>query len=286
MKQWLISQYGGASRIVNDIVNALGRKPKPALNNRNEKHNYYTAITSALQRLERLAKVSSINNIELDICLYSQGTLITLSNLLLPRDYDNWVRKMTSRNLDFNNPAGEETFRCFQSVCIAERNITEASRNQEKTLSPKPKPKNKNVFKARHAPDSSSDDESNNSIHATSYHNKQWYPTSLKFPCPIGNHKHKMSTCAEFFTFSPVERWNKMDKGKVCYCCLLPKNVCIPKKCTNEAGVPNSLKCQECKAKRFILQEERTCQFSGCVQYNQEGSGNLYWKVWNFSSGL
>ena len=247
MKQWLISQYGGASRIVNDIVNALGRKSKPALNNRNEKHNYYTAITSALQRLERLAKVSSINKIELDICLYSQGTLITLSNLLLPRDYDNWVRKMTSRNLDFNNPAGEETFRCFQSVCIAERNITEASRNQEKALSPKPKSKNKNVFKARHAPDSSSDEEPSNSIHATSYHNKQWYPTSLKFPCPIGNHKHEMSTCAEFFAFSPVERWNKMDKGKVCYCCLLPKNVCIPKKCTNEAGVPNSLKCQECK---------------------------------------
>ena len=69
MKQWLILNYGGASRIVNDIVNNLSLKSKPESGSIGEKYAYYAAITSALQRLEKLAKVSSINKIELDNCL-------------------------------------------------------------------------------------------------------------------------------------------------------------------------------------------------------------------------
>ena len=38
-----------------------------------------------------------------------------------------------------------------------------------------------------------------------------------------------------------------MEKGKICYCCLLPKNVCTTKKCLNEDSVPATLKCNDCK---------------------------------------
>ena len=37
-----------------------------------------------------------------------------------------------------------------------------------------------------------------------------------------------------------------MDKGKLCYACLLPKDVCTVRKCKFETKVPETLKCQGC----------------------------------------
>ena len=45
---------------------------------------------------------------------------------------------------------------------------------------------------------------------------------------------------------SPVERWNKIDKGKLCYSCLCPKDVCTTQRCSQESKVPESLKCHGC----------------------------------------
>ena len=58
MKQWLIKNYGGPSRIVGDIIGNLTRKPKPASGNRKEKFAFYSAITGAMQGLDRLSRVS------------------------------------------------------------------------------------------------------------------------------------------------------------------------------------------------------------------------------------
>ena len=55
MKQWLIKNYGGPSRIVGDIIGNLIHKPKPAIGNRKEKFVFNSAITGAMQRLERCA---------------------------------------------------------------------------------------------------------------------------------------------------------------------------------------------------------------------------------------
>ena len=71
-------------------------------------------------------------------------------------------------------------------------------------------------------------------------------PAGLKFPCPIGNHKHEVSTCPDFFNFSPVDRWDKIETGRMCYTCLKPKNVCKSRKCENIARVPEVLKCAIC----------------------------------------
>ena len=35
-----------------------------------------------------------------------------------------------------------------------------------------------------------------------------------------------------------------MEKGKVCYTCLKPKDVCSTKRCGFDTKVPNTLKCQ------------------------------------------
>ena len=71
MKTWLISNYGGPSRIVGDIINNLSRKTKPTSGNRKDKFVFYSAITGAIQRLERLSRVNYINRTELESCLLS-----------------------------------------------------------------------------------------------------------------------------------------------------------------------------------------------------------------------
>ena len=101
------------------------------------------------------------------------------------------------------------------------------------------------MFKVQESKQDSSDEESGAEIYAT-FHNKKWYPANLKFSCPIGNHKHELNTSAEFFSLNPVERWNKMDKGKLCYSCLYPKDVCSTRRCSREILVPETLKCHGC----------------------------------------
>ena len=76
---------------------------------------------------------------------------------------------------------------------------------------------------------------------------KPWNPPSgLKFLCPVTNHKHEVSTCAEFFNFSPLGRWEKIEKGRMYYFCLKPKTVCKTRKCENVSNVPEVLKCAVC----------------------------------------
>ena len=61
---------------------------------------------------------------------------------------------------------------------------------------------------------------------------KTWNPPAgLKFPCPVGNHKHEVSMCPDFFNFSPMDRWEKIEPGRMCYTCLKTK------KCVNLGNV-------------------------------------------------
>ena len=71
MKQWLIKNYEGPSRIVGDIIGNLTRKPKPASGNKKVKFAFYSAITGAMQRLERLSRFRYIDRTELESCLLS-----------------------------------------------------------------------------------------------------------------------------------------------------------------------------------------------------------------------
>ena len=44
MKDWLIKNYGGPSRIVGDIISNLSRKPKPVGGNRKDKFVFYLLL--------------------------------------------------------------------------------------------------------------------------------------------------------------------------------------------------------------------------------------------------
>ena len=98
-KQWLIKNYGGSSRIVGNIVSNLTRKPKPATGNQKEKLAFYSAFTGAIQRLERLSRLSYIDSTELEACLLSRSTLSSMVGLLPITEYDLWVREMTISGL-------------------------------------------------------------------------------------------------------------------------------------------------------------------------------------------
>ena len=76
---------------------------------------------------------------------------------------------------------------------------------------------------------------------------KPWNPPSgLKFPCPMADHKHEVSACAEFFALSPLDRWEQIDKGRMCFSYLKPKTICKSRKCTNYGNVPKVLKWAIC----------------------------------------
>ena len=76
---------------------------------------------------------------------------------------------------------------------------------------------------------------------------KPWNPPpGLKFPCQLTNHKHEVSTCAEFFSVSPLDCWEKIEKGRMCFSCLKSRSVCKTRKCNNVASVPEILKWAVC----------------------------------------
>ena len=111
----------------------MSKRSTPAPENRKEKISYYSAITGAIQRLERLSRVTHINGAELGSCQLSRSTLSSLIKLLPIAEYDRWVREMTIAGLDFRNPVGLETFSCFKRVCLVERNKNESSGDNSNT---------------------------------------------------------------------------------------------------------------------------------------------------------
>ena len=89
------------------------------------KFGFFSAITGAIQRLERLSRVSFVDSGELEACLLSRSSLSNLISLLPSDEHDFWVREMSKNSLDFRNPEGLDTFNCFKRVCEVERNTNE-----------------------------------------------------------------------------------------------------------------------------------------------------------------
>ena len=161
---------------------------------------------------------------------------------------------MTKQGLDFRNPVGLSTFECFKCVCIMERNTAEIGRPAEpKPVQNSPRNRTKPQLSTHQVNYYSSKDEQDlitvhsSSAAPTQAKHTQWsFTQSLKYPCPIANHKHKITSCAEYFVYSPAERWAKKDKVRICYCCLKPKSICQSRRCSNKATVPKVLKCLVC----------------------------------------
>ena len=225
-----------ASRIVNDTITALAKKKKPSPGSAKDRYKFYSEIVVSILRLERLTKEKLIDTVQLNDCLHSRSTLHLL--------------EMTRRDIDHNNPVGPLMFTCFKDFCMIERNAMEGGLADE----PEPvKLKTKTAHGARFTSDESSSDESITAIHAAgsgvgpgSSSTKPWYPSGLRFPCPLDNHKHETTACTQFFGLCPKERWNRIERRRVCYTCMKPRDVCKGPKCSNYKKVPEILLCSGC----------------------------------------
>ena len=129
MREWLVQNYGGAARIINDTVMALARRKRPAVNDWANRYLHISAIIAALQRLEKLICSNPTLGLELKDCLYSRNSLNSLTKLLISQDYDEYIKEMTRRDLDWRNPLGEDTYKCFRYTCVMEKNMLEAARD-------------------------------------------------------------------------------------------------------------------------------------------------------------
>ena len=55
--------------------------------------------------------------------------LTSQSKEIIAQDYDEYIREMTRRSLDWRNPLGRETYKCFRYICTMEKNMLEAARD-------------------------------------------------------------------------------------------------------------------------------------------------------------
>ena len=121
----------------------------------------------------------------------------------------------------FKNPVGIETFNCFKKVCIIECNTNESSRS-EHTPREAQMARIKKPGKSSHKVQQVEEESSGSDTEATAYAvagppPKPWNPPAgLKFPFSLGNHKHKVCNCAEFFNLSPLDRLEKIERGRMC----------------------------------------------------------------------
>ena len=251
LKEALIADYGRADRIVNDVLAGLLRKRRPTSGNAKDRLSYFSDILSALQRVEKLRNGNQIDHKRLDESLYSRGTLSTLMSLLPDGDSEDFTRIMTKENMDWNNPYGKETFTLFKKFCEIERNAMESTRPETTSSSSGTRNKQRSVHsvqrKERSAVDSGTEEEQETRIHAANT-NKSWFQQGLKYPCPLGTHKHELSKCNEFLEMSPEDRWNNIERRRICFTCIQPKAVCIGKRCSSQDKVPEILLCKGCES--------------------------------------
>ena len=57
-----------------------------------------------------------------------------------------------------------------------------------------------------------------------------------------------MAVCKEFLTMHPRDRWEQIEKYKICLTCLRPRDVCTTRPCSHISSVPEILICQLCSA--------------------------------------
>ena len=92
MREWLVQNYGGAARILNDTVMTLTGRKKPAATDCANRYTHISSIIAALQRLEKLICSNHALGLELKDCLYSRDTLTSLTRLLIAQDYDKYIK--------------------------------------------------------------------------------------------------------------------------------------------------------------------------------------------------
>ena len=238
IKRWLIKEFGSPSRIIGDVIADLRSKSKPIIEDVKSRYNFYSHLGKAIARLDKLIRVPSIDINDLESALYSRSTLNDLINILPTNDLNQLRRQMVKRKLDWKNPTGIVYFAFLKEFIDTEWDL----------LGPYKDIGNNTKLKSTHFTDSSLQSTFNVNIPPPSLPKvrKPWYQPGLRFPCPLKRHNHEMSDCKEFLAMHPKDRWEELDRFKICLTCLRPGDVCPTRPCTHYTSVPENLICQPC----------------------------------------
>ena len=238
LKKWLIKEFGSPSRIIGDVIADLKSRSKPPHDDVKAKYNFYSNLGKSFARLDKLVRVPSIDIDDLESALYSRSTLTDLINLLPPDDLNQIRRQMVKKKLDWKNPSGIVYFAFLKSFIDTEWDLL----GPFKVLTQPPK------VRSTHFVEPTQQGSFNINAPQPSYppQKKPWYTPGLKFPCPINQHNHEMSECKEFLTMQPKARWDSIEKFRICYTCLQPKDVCTTRPCPYTNSIPEILLCQPC----------------------------------------
>ena len=132
--------------------------------------------------------------VELNDWLYTWNTLLSLSKLIVVLDFDEYIREMTRRSLEWRNPLGKKTYECFRYICTMEKNMLDALDNGGFSNIQSSQPLISTGANPFDASDVESDEEQAAGVHAAAGHSDWIKPGSgHKFPCPMINHDHKNS---------------------------------------------------------------------------------------------
>ena len=61
LKNWLAEEYGGAERIVSEILTGMLCKRKPMPGNKKERYRFFSEISLGLVRLDKLTRTSELD---------------------------------------------------------------------------------------------------------------------------------------------------------------------------------------------------------------------------------
>ena len=238
LKKWLIKEHGDPDTIVDDILSALTKRSKNNITSNRDRYTFLADVSKTVARLDKLIRVPEIELETIETILYSRHTLKDLFTALPQQDVLKLNRRLTQNRLDWKHPKGAATFALFKEYCETERDLSEPFKDTEV------KPKARSAFVVESLV------ESNGGSFATNFSSPTptpWAEPGLFFPCPLRDHKHEIAQCKDFLTMNPDERWEKIDKGKICYTCCKPKFICKGRKCNFVGSIPEVLLCQGCK---------------------------------------
>ena len=240
IKKWLIKEFGSPSRIIGDIIADLRTKSKPPLDDIRARYTFYSHLGKAIARLDKLIRVPTIDINDLESALYSRSTLNDLLNILPTNDLNQLRRQMVKKKLDWKNPSGIMYFAVFKDFVDTEwdllgpyKDIGQVSKSRSTHFA---EPAQQSSFNVNVPPP------------PLTVNKQPWYSPGLKFPCPINHHNHEMAVCKEFLTMHPRDRWEQIEKYKICLTCLRPRDVCTTRPCSHISSVPEILICQLCSA--------------------------------------
>ena len=225
-------------------------------NDHHERYLHMSTIIASLQILEKLICSNPSLGVELKDCLYSRNILTSLTGLLLSQDYNEYIKEMTRRNLDWRNPSGTSV--PWKKICwglletmegLALFRLPPILPLEAVLHYPRTRPRvyllplNNLILNLR-----------TKCLLVLIYivaGNSDWIKpgSHYKFPCPLQGRNHEIATCSEFLTITPKDRWVKIPRGRICYTCLKPKGtngVCKTRRCTEEKTIPQVLLCAAC----------------------------------------